>query len=290
MGGRLDATNVLETPEVSVITHIGLDHTQQLGDTLEQIAWEKGGIIKPGCPAVLYGQGPGVTRTIEEICREKGAELCHASASEARLTEMTVDGLVFDWAGYEGLKTSLTGLHQLGNAVTAARAAQVLAGRGWRIDETALRAGLAGAGCIGRLELLSRSPVFLVDGAHNPQGVEAMLESLRLLFPDKRFVFLMGMLADKDYASAVRLILPLASRVYTITPPVPRALPAEELAGLIRAGGPVSAQAFGSVREAVEAALSDAGPEDVLCAFGSLYQIGEIRACFGLAEREPWKE
>lgn len=290
LGGRLDATNVIESPEVSVITHIGLDHTLQLGNTLEQIAGEKGGIIKPDCPTVLYGQEDCVNRVIADICRDRGCALSVADAADARLRAVTVDGLSFDWGGYEGLRTGLTGLHQLGNAVTALETVRVLREKGWRIGDDALRAGLANARCIGRLELMRREPVFLVDGAHNPQGVEALLESLRALFPGKKFVFLMGILADKDYLSAAGLILPWAKRIYAMTPPVPRALPSKELAALLRAKGDAPVKAFDTVEAAVEAALREAEPDEVLCAFGSLYQIGSIRAYFGLAERETWKE
>lgn len=292
LGGRLDATNVIESPEAAVITHIGLDHTELLGDTISQIAAEKGGIIKPGCDVVLYRQDGEAMGTITAICRAQNAVLHCADALSAHLHSITVDGLVFDWEGYKELQTAMTGLHQVGNAVTAVKTAEVLQSRGWRIDEDAIRAGLRKARCIGRLELLNRSPVVLVDGAHNPQGVEALTASLRALFPDRTFRFLIGMLADKDFRAAVATALPLAERCYTVTPPVPRALSAEKLAEVIREmdDGTVPVQACGSVENALQCALREAEPGEILCAFGSLYQIGAIRAYFGLAEQEFWKE
>jgi dihydrofolate synthase/folylpolyglutamate synthase len=129
---------------------------------------------------------------VEIICREKTAPLHWADASTAVIRALTVDGLTFDWGGYEGIRTSMTGLHQIGNAVTAVRTAQVLRTRGWSIGEREIRAGLFNAKCVGRLEVLSRAPMVLVDGAHNPQGARALMESLRALFPGKKITLSWG--------------------------------------------------------------------------------------------------
>lgn len=290
LGGRLDATNVIERPEAAVITHIGLDHTQVLGNTIAQIAAEKGGIVKPGCETVMLRQSTEAMETVEKICREKGAPLHWADASTAVLRSLSVDGLAFDWEEYKDLRTSMTGLHQICNAVTAVKAAQVLRIRGWRIGEQEIRAGLGNAKCVGRLEVLSHAPMVLVDGAHNPQGAEALMESLRALFPGKKITFVTGMLADKDYRSAVTKALPLAERFITVTPPVPRALDAEDLAAVLREMGPVPVKACPAIEDALEFALGESTPDDVICIFGSLYQIGNVRAFFGLAGKEDWKE
>jgi len=281
LGGRLDATNIIEEPEVAVITRIGLDHTELLGNTIAQIAAEKGGIIKPGCDVVVYDQSAEATRVIEEICARRSAKYHLADLTSATLRHMTVKGLVFDWGGYEALSTSLTGLHQLNNAVTAVKAAEVLREQGWEIGEAAVREGLFRAGCIGRLELLHENPVFLVDGAHNPQGVKALMESLRALFPGKKLRFLMGVLADKDYLSALEAALPLAERFYTVTPPIDRALPAARLAAAIRERSSLPALSFSEISKALDAMLHEAERDSVLCAFGSLYQIAAIRTYFG---------
>ncbi len=290
LGGRLDATNIIESPEVSVITHIGLDHTELLGETIPQIAAEKGGIIKPGCPVVLCAQEAEAVQTIEEICRSRGVPLNVADAGTARLRSMTVDGLLFDWDRYSGLRTRVTGLHQMSNAVTAVKTAQILEQKGWRIGEEAIRAGLRRTCCIGRMEALSEKPLFLVDGAHNPQGAEALTQSLDMLFPGKKFLFLVGMLADKDYRGVLRLAAPYAKKFYAVTPPVPRALRADVMAGAVRSLTDVPAVSCGGIEDAVKVALGEAGEDDILCAFGSLYQIGAIRAFFGLDRQEDWKE
>lgn len=290
LGGRLDATNVIERPEAAVITHIGLDHTQVLGNTIAQIAAEKGGIVKSGCDTVMLRQSEEAMETVEKICRKKNAPLHWADASTAVLRALTVDGLVFDWEEYEGLRTSMTGLHQMCNAVTAVEAARVLGGRGWGIGEREIRAGLKSAKCVGRLEVLSRSPMVLVDGAHNPQGAKALMESLRVLFPGKKITFVVGTLADKDYRAAVAEAIPLAGRFVAVTPPVHRALGAEELAAVLREAGTVPVSVCPLMEDALRLVLESAGADDVICIFGSLYQIGDVRAFFGLAENEDWKE
>jgi len=290
LGGRLDATNIIEAPEAAVITQIGLDHTELLGDSIRQIAAEKGGIIKTGCDVVVLRQESEAIEPIAAICRSKNAILHCADANIAVLRNLTVDGLTFDWGAYEGLQTALTGLHQISNAVTAVKTAEVLLGKGWHINEAAIRTGLRQARCIGRLELLSRKPLLLVDGAHNPQGVEAMTHSLEALFPGKKITFLMGMLADKDFHTAALLTIPFAKRFYTMTPPVPRALSAQTMAEVIHAAGDVPVRACDTIEDALSQALLEAEPGDVLCAFGSLYQIGAIRAFFLFGQKESFQE
>lgn len=290
LGGRLDATNIIEMPEAAVITHIGLDHTELLGSTISQIAAEKGGIIKPGCDVILYQQTEEAMETIQSICRARNAVLHAADATTAVLRGFTVDGLTFDWQEFRELRTAMTGLHQISNAVTAVKTAQVLRQKGWRIGDEAIRTGLRNARCIGRLELLSREPMVLVDGAHNPQGVQALMESLAALFPGKKLTFVMGMLANKDYRTAADIVVPMAKRFFTVTPPVPRALPAEVLAETIMAAGGTQVQACGSYEEALELAVGQAEPDDIVCIFGSLYQIGTVRAWFGIARDQNWHE
>ncbi len=281
LGGRLDATNVIDAPEAAVITRIGLDHTEVLGDTIAKIAAEKGGIVKPGCDVIVYDQTAEVTDVLEAICAERGAKFHRADAAGARLHEITVHGLRFDWGGYRDLRTRLTGLFQMNNAITAVRAAELLRDRGWKLSEASIREGLAKAGCIGRLELLQEKPVFLVDGAHNPQGVEALMKSLGALFLGRKIHFLMGVLADKDYRADLAEALPLAERFYAVTPPIDRALPAAALAEEIKRRSDVPVSAYDDIRAALGDMLREASDENVLCAFGSLYQIAEIRKYFG---------
>ena len=265
LGGRLDSTNVIPAPEVAVITNIGLEHTQLLGDTLEKIAREKAGIIKPGSSCVLYHQEREVEQVVDQVCREQGVPL-------------TV-------VGSDKLETpyhiSLLGGYQLRNAAVVLETVRILRKRGWDIPEAALVRGLKQAKWPGRLELAGHDPDIILDGGHNPQCMEALARSLRELYPGKKLIFLTGVLADKDWTAMMGELLPLAKEFYTVTPDSPRAMPARELAGYLRGQG-VKAVPCGTVRDGLDRALAAAGPQDVVCACGSLYMIGEIRHWLGL--------
>lgn len=286
LGGRLDATNIIEAPVAAVITSVGFDHTELLGTTLTEIAGEKAGIIKPGCDVIISEEKDEVTDAVSAVCRDNGVSLFRADARSARITVIAPDGLCFDWENYKGLETRLTGLFQIKNAVNAVRTAQVLSDRGWAINETAVREGLRTASCIGRMEFLCEKPVFLADGAHNPQGAAALAGSLAAMFPGKKITFIMGVLADKDCRAILSEVFPVAKRFYTVTPPGSRALSAYELKKEISALSSVPAEAFDEIKEGISAALDAAREDDILCAFGSLYQIGRIREFFGRAESE----
>ncbi len=281
MGGRLDATNIIEDAEVSVITNIGFDHMEYLGDTLPLIAMEKAGIIKPGGSVVLYSQTEEVEKTIASVCRDRGASLVFADASLAKVNSVSLDGIDFDFGPYKNLRTSLLGLYQVRNAVTAVTVAQELVKKGYRISEQNLRDGLFSAHWPGRLELLNRNPVVIVDGAHNPQGASALVESLAELFPGKKINFVVGVLADKDYSSSIEIVMPLAKRFYTVTPPNYRALSAEELAAEIRKHGDVPVETFKDINAALKRAMYATPGDEILCIFGSLYQVGDVRSFFG---------
>ena len=278
MGGRLDSTNVIGTPEVAVITTIGLDHTRELGDTVEKIAAEKAGIIKPNGVVVCYPQVDSVKQVIREKCREENASLSFVDSGLIHPIAQTLDGQQFDYGEMEGLTIPLLGEHQLINAAVAMESIGALRTRGWTITERAVREGLRKTVWPGRFEVMRRSPVFVVDGAHNPQGVQAAVKSLGLLFPGRKASFLIGILRDKNYEEMVELLIPYATRFVTVTPNSRRALPADELAACIQRYA-VEAIACESVQHGVERALLLSSSDDVICALGSLYMVGEIRGC-----------
>lgn len=278
MGGRLDSTNAIPAPEVVVITNIGLDHTGVLGDTVEAIAAEKAAVIKPGCSVVLYRQRSSVMAVVEQVCAMQKAQLCVAGTEELELLSDTLEGQRIRWSGME-LTLPLLGEHQRHNAAVALKVMEML-GEKWGITQEAVAAGLASACWPGRFELLCQSPRFIVDGGHNPQCAGAIAANLGRYFPNEPVTILMGVLADKDFGLVCDLVAPCAGRFVTVTPDSPRALPAEELAAyLARYGKPVSVAS--SVEEGVAMACAQAGECGVVCAFGSLYMTGDIRACFG---------
>ena len=280
LGGRLDATNVIEHPELCIIMNIGLDHTEILGDTVEKIAAEKAGIIKPGADCVLYEQEPGVMDVVRRACAERGAALTVADFSQIRPEFDSLDGQVFTYRG-EAYAIPLLGAHQRKNAAVVIEAVGALRRRGWQIEQEALEHGLYATSWPARFELVADEPPFVVDGGHNPQCAQTVADNLAAYFPDRRHVLLIGVLADKDYPAMLDILAPQADAFVCVTPDSPRALPAEELARVLAAYGK-SAQACGSIQEGVAAAQDAAGADGMVCAVGSLYMAGAIRACFGL--------
>ncbi len=276
LGGRLDSTNVIDAPEAAVITHIGLEHTRELGNTLELIAREKAGIIKPGCDTVLYRQKREVEAVVEAACRAAGVPLVKTDPEALEEISSGLEGQRFTYRGNGPYSIGLLGEFQLENAVTAIETAEALRRRGWNIPEDALRAGLAAAAWPGRMELARRNPDVVLDGAHNPQCMEALSGSLAKLYPGRKFWFLSGVLADKDYPAMFARLLPLAEGFVTITPDSPRALEAGALAEYLSGRG-ARAEARASVREGLEEVLRLAGASGAVCVCGSLYMIGEVR-------------
>ena len=281
MGGRLDATNVIRTPDVAMIMNIGFDHMEFLGDTLEAIAGEKAGIIKRGGDVVVYGQSESVERVFEDACRERGCRMFLADSSLANITSVGVEGTRFDYKDRRDLFISLLGKYQIGNVTVAIEACDVLRDKGFRITEENLRDGLRDAYWPGRMELLRKEPVVIVDGAHNPQGVEALCESLEQLFPGEKYTFVLGVLADKDYSGDIAIAAPHAKKFYTVTPPSYRALSGDALAEEIKKHADVPVTACAAIPEALDTVLAEASPDDRIVVFGSLYQECEVRAYFG---------
>ena len=280
LGGRLDSTNVIPAPEVAVITNLGLEHTAELGDTLTLIAQEKAGIIKPGCRAVLYKQTDEVEGVVSTVCRQTGVELTLTAPETLQVLEAGRDGQRFRYRGEE-YHISLAGAYQVSNAATAIDTVEALRKAGWDIPEKALREGLSAAKWPGRMELARRNPDIVLDGGHNPQCMEALAASLARLYPGKKIRFLIGVLADKDYPDMLSRLLPMSHSFYTITPDSPRALSAQDLASYLQGQGG-RAVACANTREGLEMALAQAGPEDIVCACGSLYMLGEVRHLLGL--------
>lgn len=280
LGGRLDATNVIDCPECAVIMNIGLDHTAYLGDTVELIAAEKGGIIKPGCDCVLYQQSEGVEKVIRGICDERGARLHTADFSAISCEFDSLEGQVFSYKG-EPYAIALLGGNQLNNAAVVLEIVSVLRGKGWKLDASDVEHGLYAASWPGRFEVISDEPYFVADGGHNPQCAESVAANVERYFPGVRRVFLVGILADKDYEQVMDILAKSADEFVCVTPNSPRALKAEELAETLKKyGKPV--RAVGDIADGVDAARQAAGADGMVCATGSLYMIGEIRACFGL--------
>lgn len=281
LGGRLDSTNVIPAPEVAVITNIGLEHVEQLGDTHAKIAGEKAGIIKPGCDTVLYHQRRDVEEVVTDACRHAGSPMTVTDPDSLEVLSTGRDGQNFMYRGEGPYHINLLGHYQLSNALTALDIAAVLRRRGWPISREAVMQGMREAVWPARMELARRDPDVILDGGHNPQCMGAIRQALEELYPGKKILFLVGVLEDKDYPAMVGQLLPLARAFITITPDSQRALQAQALADYLRGEG-AEAHSCETVEQGMEKALSMAGPEDVVCVCGSLYMIGEARHVLGL--------
>ena len=276
MGGELDSTNVIDPPEVAVICNLGLDHTEFLGNTLEEIAQAKAGIIKPGTTAVTYPVNAAVDAVYREICAERGAVWRGAAFDTLQERAHSLAGQRFDYKDEKDLTLHLLGEHQLRNAALAIETVSVLREKGWNIPESALREGLSAARWEARFELLRADPPVIADGAHNPQCVEALAHSLDVYLPGRKVVFLLGVLADKDYETMLARLLPYGKEFICLTPDSPRALGADELCAYLRAKG-APAVSCDTAAEGVRRALEESGGETPVVACGSLYLMGEIR-------------
>ncbi len=281
MGGRLDSTNVIDPPEIAVMTRIGLDHTSELGSTIEEIAVEKAGIIKPGCTVVAYEQEKSVMDVFMNICIER--EACFRAAEFGKITNVSFsrDGQAFAYKGSDMITLPLLGRHQLRNAAVVLECVEALRDRGAEIGAQAVADGMASVVWPARFEIVSRDPWFVVDGGHNPQCMEAVRDNLMEYFPDMRRVLLVGVLADKDYDEMFSTLIPIADEFVTVTPDNPRALSAGELAEFLRAHGK-RADPCDTIEQGVAKAISLADENSVVCAVGSLYMSGAVRYCFGL--------
>ena len=280
LGGRFDATNVIDAPECSVIMNIGLDHTAILGDTREKIAAEKAGIIKSHAPCVAYEQSDSVLDVFRARCAEFGCVLRIPDFSALRLEFDSLEGQVFSYRG-EQYAISLLGEHQLRNAAVVIETADVLRGRGWNIGRDALEHGLYAASWPGRFELCSDEPYFIVDSGHNPQCAESVRDAMLRYFPGTRHVMLLGMLRDKDCRGFIETLDAAADEYVCTAPDSPRALSAEEL-GAIAGNFSKPVTVCPDVATAVAAAKEHAGNDGAVCAAGSVYLAGAVRYQLGM--------
>ncbi len=280
LGGRLDSTNVIPSPEVAVITNIGLDHTEYLGNTVESVAAEKSGIIKPGTDVVLYGQSPDVERVVAEKCAACGDALWVTDNSQLKRHSGNLEGQLFDYRKRRNLHLRLLGTYQCNNAAVVLDVIDILCRQGWHIPEEAIRQGLSNVSWPGRFEALQTSPLVLVDGAHNPNGTEELSKCLQTYLPDQKIIFVMGVMADKGYGEMLDIIVPFAKKFITVAPDSCRALDAVQLKAAVESRTDISVEALPSVEAGIELALHEAKSEDVICIFGSLYQVGEALTYF----------
>jgi len=273
LGGRLDSTNVV-LPLVRVITNVGLDHQDYLGNTIEAIAREKAGIIKENVPVVTGAKGPALT-IIREAAKDRadlyvlGEAFSYVKKGEQMMSYRGIG------ASFDDFSLSLRGDHQLFNGALALCVLELLNTRGYSLDEPCIRKGLASAEWPGRLELASRrpgGPLILYDGAHNPDGARTLAAYLKTHFPDRRKILVFGVMKDKAYGEMLVELLPVVQAAILTRPEIERAAPPADVA----ACAPGS-QVTHSVKEALELAFAEAGNEDLIVVAGSFYTVGEAK-------------
>ena len=276
MGGRLDSTNIIREPYLSVITGIALDHVDYLGDTVEKIAAEKAGIIKDSAPILYGGEDNSARDVIRITAKERGSEFFDIDYSKIENLCSALDGTKFDFGSYKDVKINLLGLYQPKNASLVLRAIDILNSRGLDINEKAAKEGLAAAKWQARFEIISHDPLVIFDGAHNPQGISSAVASIKHYFKGEKVFVLTGVLRDKDYNFIAKELSKIAERAFTLTPQSPRALSSEDYAKTLESVG-VEAEPYPSIEAALTAAKSEAkkAGKPLVC-LGSLYTYCDI--------------
>lgn len=276
MGGRLDSTNVIKTPLLSVITGIAMDHTAFLGDSLEKIAAEKAGIIKSGVPVLCCDEKEEVRAVIEKKAEEKNAPLSLSNHGALTVEDFSLQGTKFSFGDKKKLFIPLLGIFQPINAANVLCAIELLKEAGLNISDDAIRLGLKESRWPARFELIRSKPLILGDGAHNVEGIEAAVASVKHYFGDEKLHVVMGCMSDKDFRVMAEKIAPIASDVFCLSPQSLRSLPSKELAEVFKALS-LPAFAFKSTKAAMAAALAASRQYGgaVIC-LGSLYMYEEI--------------
>ena len=276
MGGRLDSTNVIKNPYLSVITGISLDHTAFLGDTVEKIALEKAGIIKDSAPVLFGGEDSGAKAVISSVAAERKSNIYFTDYSSLKITKTSLEGSVFDYKDLQNVHISLLGLYQPRNAALVLEGIKILNSRGLNIPEEAIRAGLSSAKWRARFEIIASEPTTIFDGAHNPEGIAAAVESIKQYFGTKKLVLVSGVLKDKDYNTIADSMAEVISDAFTITPDNPRALSAEEFSAVLSKRG-INALPTEGIGEALRLGRARAAElGTALCCLGSLYTYVEV--------------
>lgn len=276
LGGREDATNIIKNPLISVLTSISMDHMGVLGNTLAEIAEVKCGIIKKGCPVVSTYQEKEVEAVIMKTCEKKQAFLHMTSKKDISKIKLGINKQSFTYREYGKCEMTLTGTYQIQNAALALDVVDELNALGFRVSGQAALRGLKNAEWLGRFSVISKQPLFIVDGAHNEDASLKLAESIRFYFTNKKIIYIMGVLKDKEYVKIIENTVPYAKQIITVkTPDNVRAMDQYELAKVVSEYHPNVTMAD-SLEEAVEVAYLMADKDSVVLAFGSLSYLGKL--------------
>ena len=280
LGGRLDATNIIKDPLAVVIMGISNDHTDYLGNTLAEIAFEKASIIKDGSDVVVYPQDPEALKVILDFGAAKNANLVLVNPDDISVLSHTTHNQTLKYLGdhlyLDGFELKLLGDHQSLNCLTALEVIALLNRKGYQINSGQIKKALAAVVFPGRFEIFLENPVVLIDGAHNSNGIQAFVNNMKQYFPNRTINLFFGMLEDKDIEESLSYLVPIASTIHTLTPNSDRAMPAEKMAALIHNTYGKSVDFYDTMEAAINSI--DLSKKDEVNVFvGSLYMIGEAR-------------
>ena len=281
LGGRIDATNVIENSLISVITSISYDHMDLLGETIEEIAFEKAGIIKENGNVAIYPQDDIIKNIIKKQAELKNAAVFEADPKNIERTKGNLSGQWFkylkrDIFNLNEIKINYLGEHQLYNALTALTVFEILKKSGYNITEESIIKGLESSRFAGRFEILSNDPAIILDGGHNINGIEYFAKSVKEYFKDKKIILFYGMLRDKHPENIIDYLIPISKEIYTLTPNSPRAMSARDLANIIKTHSNIKVTSIEDINGILNI-VKNINKDEVVAFVGSLYMIGEVR-------------
>jgi len=277
LGGRYDATNIINSTILSVITGVSIDHTNFLGNTIKEIAGEKAGIIKKNTPCLYCSKNSEADEVITNYAVLNNSQLFTVD-DNPEVIKFDFDGTVFNYKNYKNLFIKLLGSYQPINAINVINAVEILMDSGYTIGDKAIKDGLKNTVWHARFEKLLTNPLFIADGAHNPQGIDAAVDTVKKYFGDKKVTIITGVMRDKDYCYIAKKLTEISDDIICVTPSNPRALPAKKYSEIFLKSG-VKCKATENINEAVKAAIVDSIKTNrPIISLGSLYMYGEITA------------
>lgn len=276
IGGRLDATNVIEEADLAVITSIGIDHISTLGETETEILQEKVQILKEKGQMVVGPISSELQKVALTWAKQVNGEVHFINKDQINAIRLVQDLQVFTYKSYEEVKLSFIGHHQIENAAIVIKGAEILSEKGYPITREIIYRGLEKASWPGRFEKVLDNPLFYIDGAHNLASVNRLVETLTDLFPNEKFHFVVGMMKDKDYEKMLKIVYPLAKEFILISPDPSRGFDIDEVAKLIEAEG-ISAKKMKNMKELFLYIDQDIDKNEIIIQFGSLYLVGALK-------------
>lgn len=276
IGGRLDSTNVIETPDVAVITSIGIDHVKILGNSREAIMLEKVQILKENGHLVVGPVEENLKKIALNWAEQINGKLTFLDTDNIEILSSTKDQQTFNYKTWQNVQLSFLGLHQIENASVVLEACEILKDKGYPLTNEVIYRGLKKATWAGRFEKVSDKPLFYIDGAHNMASVNRLVETLEELFPNEKFYFVVGMMRDKNYETMIEKVLPLAKEFLVISPDPYRGFDASRVANDLKSKG-YKARAFFEVAEVLTYIKEEIPKEEIVIQFGSLYLVGDIK-------------